>query len=233
MKVITLPPEASRKEQLIERISNATNHQTPVGPSDRLSNMEEQVYLQQRLFNEFGVLYERKRGEYSDGISKGLIKESDIIDRSLFIKIYYILQNKISSSKTKKLFVTHKWNKDSIDDNDKMLATIFGCMCYRKLQTLSKTAISDLDMLGKVKVMVRPYNNGNIADFDSTIEQHSPEIAEKWSSFLDKNSEKVYQKTTVVEPGGGTKTVYKRARTKMRKWINSEDFITCAKTFFV
>lgn len=232
LKVITLPPEASRKEQLIERISNATNHQTPVGPSDRLSNMEEQVYLQQRLFNEFGVLYERKRGEYSDGISKGLIKESDIIDRSLFIKIYYILQNKISSSKTKKLFVTHKWNKDSIDDNDKMLATIFGCMCYRKLQTLSKTAISDLDMLGKVKVMVRLYNNGNIADFDSTIEQHSHEIAEKWSSFLDKNSEKVYQKTTVVEPGGGTKTVYKRARTKMRKWINSEDFITCAKTFF-
>ena len=232
LKVITLPPEASRKEQLIERISNATNHQTPVGPSDRLSNMEEQVYLQQRLFNEFGVLYERKRGEYSDGISKGLIKESDIIDRSLFIKIYYILQNKISSSKTKKLFVTHKWNKDSIDDNDKMLATIFGCMCYRKLQTLSKTAISDLDMLGKVKVMVRLYNNGNIADFDSTIEQHSPEIAEKWSSFLDKNSEKVYQKTTVVEPRGGTKTVYKRARAKMRKWINSEDFLTCAKTFF-
>lgn len=233
LKVITLPPEASRKEQLIERISNATNHQTPVGPSDRLSNMEEQVYLQQRLFNEFGVLYERKRGEYSDGISKGLIKDGDIIDRSLFIKIYYILQNKISSSKTKKLFVSHKWNKDSIDDNDKMLATIFGCKSYRKLQSLSKTAVSDLDMLGKVKVMVRLYNNGNIADFDNIINQHAHEIVEKWPSFLEKYSEKVYQKTTVVEPDGGTKTIYKRARTKMRTWINSEDFTTCAKAFFI
>ena len=233
LKVITLPPEASGKEQLIERISNATNHQTPVGPSDRLSNMEEQIYLQQRLFNEFGVLYERKRGEYSDGISRGLIKESDIIDRSLFIKIYYILQNKISSSKTKKLFVTHKWDKDSIDDNDKMLATIFGCKSYRKLQSLSKAATSDLDMLGKVKVMVRLYNNGNIADFDSTIDQHAPEIVEKWPSFLERYSEKVYQTTTIVEPDGGTKTIYKRARSKMRTWINSEDFTTCAKAFFV
>lgn len=232
LKVITLPPDASGKEQLIERISNATNHQTPVGPSDRLSNMEEQVYLQQRLFNEFGVLYERKRGEYSDGISKGLIKEGDIIDRSLFIKIYYILQNKISSSKTKKLFVTHKWNKDSIDDNDKMLATIFGCKSYRKLQSLSRTAISDLDMLGKVKVMVRLYNNGNITDFDNIIDQNAPKIVDKWTSFLDKHSEKVYQKTTVIEPDGGTKTIYKRARTKMRTWINSEDFTTCAKAFF-
>lgn len=232
LKVITLPPDASGKEQLIERISNATNHQTPVGPSDRLSNMEEQVYLQQRLFIEFGVLYERKRGEYSDGISKGLIKEGDIIDRSLFIKIYYILQNKISSSKTKKLFVTHKWNKDSIDDNDKMLATIFGCKSYRKLQSLSRTAISDLDMLGKVKVMVRLYNNGNITDFDNIIDQNAHEIVEKWPSFLEKYSEKVYQRTTVVEPDGGTKTIYKRARTKMRTWINSEDFTTCAKAFF-
>lgn len=233
LKVITVPPEVVGKELLIERISNATNHQTPVGPSDRLSNMEEQVYLQQRLFNEFGVLYERKRGEYSDGITKGYISESEIIDRSLFIKIYYVLQNKISSSKTKKLFVSHRWTRAEIEDNAMMVATIFGCKSYKKIQTLSKSGISDLDMLGKVKAMVLLFNPGTINEFDSTIEQYASQIADGWSSFLETNSDKVYQKTTVLESDGEKRTIYKRARSKMRAWINSKEFEERAKVFFI
>lgn len=233
LKVITLPPDALGKEKLIEKISNATNHQTPVGPSDRLSNLDEQVYLQNRLFNEFGVLYERKRGEYSDGIAKGYIDESDILDRSLFIKIYYILMNKVSSSKAKKLFVNHRWSREAIDDNDMMLATIYGCKSYRKLQSLSKSGTSDLDMLGKVKAMVLLYNPGIIADFDTTIEQHAGEIVDGWTDFLERHSDKVYQITTVLEPDGGKRTVYKRARSKMRAWINSKDFETSVKAFYI
>lgn len=233
LKVITVPSEAAGKENLIENISNATNHQTPVGPSDRLSNMEEQIYLQKRLFNEFGVLYERKRGEYSDGITKGYISENDIIDRSLFIKIYYILLNKISSSKAKKLFVSHRWTHEAIENNDMILATLFGCRSYKRIQTLSKSNISDLDMLGKVKVMVLLYNPGRISDFDEAIELHANEIANNWPLFLENNSDKVYQKTTVLEPDEKKRTVYKRARSKMRAWINSNDFEEKAKAFFV
>lgn len=233
LKVITVPSEAVGKEHLIERISNATNHQTPVGPSDRLSNLEAQVYLQKRLFNVFGVLYERKRGEYSDGITKGYISENDIIDRSLFIKVYYILLNKISSSKAKKLFVSHQWSNEAIEDNDMILATLFGCKSYKRIQGLSKSNISDLDMLGKVKAMVLLYNPGQVSDFDNAIALHAKEIADGWPSFLESNSDMVYQKTTVLEPDGEKRTVYKRARSKMRSWINSKDFEEKAKTFFV
>ena len=233
LKVITVPSEAAGKEVLIEKISNATNHQTPVGPSDRLSNMEEQIYLQKRLFNEFGVLYERKRGEYSDGITKGYISENDIIDRSLFIKIYYILLNKISSSKAKKLFVSHRWTNEAIEDNEMILATLFGCKSYKRIQVLSKSNISDLDMLGKVKAMVLLFNPKEVSEFDSTIELHASEIADGWALFLEANSNKVYQKTTVLEADGEKRTVYRRARPKMRAWINSKDFEEKAKAFFI
>lgn len=233
LKIITVPSHVAGKELLIEKISNATNHQTPVGPSDRLSNMEEQVYLQRRLYNEFGVLYERKRGEYSDGITKGYINESDIINRSLFIKIYYVLLNKISSSKAKKLFVSHRWTKEAIENNDMMLATLFGCMSYKRIQTLSKSNMSDLDMLGKVKAMVVLFTPSQISDFDVAITQNAGVIVDGWTTFLEANSDKVYQRTTVLEPDGEQKIVYKRARSKMRAWINSKDFAEKASAFFI
>lgn len=233
LKVITLPQEASDKGQLIEKISNATNHQTPVGPSDRLSNMEEQVYLQQKLFNDLGVLYERKRGEYSDGITKGYIVESDVIDRSLFIKVYYILKNMVSSSKTKKLFVTHKWTKEAMDDDTMMSATIFGCKCYKEIQSLSKSNISDLDMFAKVKAMVLLYQPAVFTEFDTIIQEKTPYVEGLWNTFLEQNADKVYQKHTIVVKPGKEKVVYKRARSKMRSWINSEEFEKSVKAFFL
>lgn len=233
LKVITLPPNACNKEHLIERISNATNHQTPVGPSDRLSNQEEQVYLQKRLFEVFGVLYERKRGEYADGIFRKYINEDDIIDRSLFIKIYYALNNKISSSKTKKLFVSHIWTRELIEDDEMIFATIFGCKCYRKIQVLSKSSISDLDMLGKVKTMVLLHKPSFISEFDKVIETYAPEVVTKWQSFLEQNSDKVYQKKTFLENNGEKRVVMKRSRHQMRAWINSRDFKDDAESFFV
>lgn len=232
LKVITLPPDATDKEKLIEEISNATNHQTPVGPSDRLSNMDEQVYLQQCLYDRFGVLYERKRGEYSDGIAKGYIREDDIIDRSLFIKIYYTLQDKVSSSKAKKLFVTHKWTREAIDDDKRIMATIFGCKSYKKLFSLSKANNSDLDMLAKVKAMVLLFQPENISDFDDAISRYAPQVIFSWPSFLEQNSDKVYQKTTVIDMNKEVRVVYKRVRAKMRSWINSVEFEKSARSFF-
>ena len=232
LKVITVPSEAADKERLIETISNATNHQTPVGPSDRQSNMEEQIHLQKWLFNEYGALYERKRGEYSDGIIKGFISEDDIIDRSLFIKIYYLLQNKISSRKTNKIFVSHRWTNEDIENNELIIATLFGCQSYKRILSLSKSNISDLDMLGQVKAMVLLFNPGHISDFDSTIEQHAVTIVNGWQMFLEANSDKVYQKLTVLTQDAGMKTVYKRARSRMRSWFNSKNFEEKVHEFF-
>src|ERR1019366_3100844 len=72
LKVITLSREGQTgtksKVDLIEAISIATNQQTVVITADRYSNEEFNVELQNRLFARYGLLFERKRGEFQDGV---------------------------------------------------------------------------------------------------------------------------------------------------------------------
>ncbi|MCK5592233.1 MAG: AIPR family protein, partial [Candidatus Pacebacteria bacterium] len=65
VKFITLS-ESKDMSEVIEKISKATNNQTPVRMADRRSNDEELVQLQDYLFNTHGFLLERKRGQFYD-----------------------------------------------------------------------------------------------------------------------------------------------------------------------
>lgn len=56
------------KLKLIEEISIATNQQNEVSEADRRANDKVQIELQELIFRDFGFYYERKRGEFGDGI---------------------------------------------------------------------------------------------------------------------------------------------------------------------
>ena len=81
------------KLKLIEDISIATNQQSPVTEADRRANDKVQVELQNAIFQEFGLYYERKRGEFGDGIRNGYIDRSRIIEREQFLRICLAAQN--------------------------------------------------------------------------------------------------------------------------------------------
>ena len=72
LKVITFDDikdgDPQKKLELIEAISKATNQQTAVTDADRRSNDKVQIQLQESIFIDFGYYYERKRGEFGDGI---------------------------------------------------------------------------------------------------------------------------------------------------------------------
>jgi len=72
LKIITFSRSSSTDEdhklKLIESISKATNRQSEVSDADRRSNDKIQIDLQTKLFDLFGVYYERKRGEFADGV---------------------------------------------------------------------------------------------------------------------------------------------------------------------
>ncbi len=92
LKVITFSENESdldedNKLHLIEAISKATNNQTAVTEADRRSNEKVQVDLQRRIYEDFGYFYERKRGEFSDGIKNKYINRAKIIDRELFLRV--------------------------------------------------------------------------------------------------------------------------------------------------
>lgn len=78
---------ADARRILIQDISKASNSQTKVEESDRRSNDQIQLDLQEAFFIEHGFFYERKRGEFADGVNDGYITESDVINREKLVKV--------------------------------------------------------------------------------------------------------------------------------------------------
>ncbi len=83
----------SEKLKLIEQISVATNQQSPVSEADRRANDRVQVEMQHLIFKDFGLYYERKRGEFSDGLAHGYIIRSQLIDRDEFLRCRVAMHN--------------------------------------------------------------------------------------------------------------------------------------------
>ena len=91
LRVITLPQiEESLKKSLILSISSATNSQTAVSAIDRSASNDVNRQIAEALFKKTGLLYEPKRGEYSDALRHNHISKEDIIERSLFTRIMHI-----------------------------------------------------------------------------------------------------------------------------------------------
>ncbi len=85
--------------RLIEKISEATNNQTPVTLSDRKSNDEKLVELQKYLFENHGYLLERKKGEFYDAISKDIILKERVITKEQIMRLILVIQRKISEAR--------------------------------------------------------------------------------------------------------------------------------------
>ncbi|EHZ9859100.1 AIPR family protein [Salmonella enterica] len=72
--------------KIIQDISRATNQQSKVDDADRRSNDYYQLELQEKIFNKYGHFYERKQGEFNDGINNNYINKNLIIKRDDFIR---------------------------------------------------------------------------------------------------------------------------------------------------
>jgi hypothetical protein len=78
--------------EFIENLSDATNKQTMVSEADRRSNLKIQVQIQKNIYNEYGLLYGRKSGEFYHGEQSGYIESSEIINRNEFLRTYHALK---------------------------------------------------------------------------------------------------------------------------------------------
>lgn len=127
--------EQAQKLKLIEEISNATNQQSQVSEADRRANDRVQIELQQRIFKDFGLYYERKRGEYADDIRNKYIERHQIIDREDFIRCCIAISNNPVMARqrsTDKLFSKNDFNKH-IPSADKYKEYVFAYMTLMEL----------------------------------------------------------------------------------------------------
>lgn len=108
LKIITIDSSTKKDEisklHLIEAVSKATNSQSVVENADRRSNDKIQVQLQKLFYHKYGIYYERKKGEFADGIRDKYITRTQLLDREFLLRLGlscdgYPTQARRSSSK--------------------------------------------------------------------------------------------------------------------------------------
>jgi hypothetical protein len=142
LKVITLSVSQEEKLglQLIEKISKATNYQTPVEIQDRISNDEKQMELQRIIYNNYSYFYERKRGEYAEGISNKYITRDMVIEKTEFMRIFLACIGQPNKSRQVALSsLFSQTNLDKIEISN-IPIYVYAYKCFELLKSLQKNA---------------------------------------------------------------------------------------------
>lgn len=188
LKIITLLNESSHGEklQLIDDISNATNQQTPVINADRFANESFHKDIQKKIFDLYGLLYERKRGEFSDGKIYGYVDDSSIIERNQFFRIFYAANGNINLGSQKKLFQKNIFPHFDLEDNISFDRFYIGFHVFREmLKNRSSSIRFGKDMYAKIYVYNQLFFTKNLAVDDATIKSNFKILDEKWKAFLE------------------------------------------------
>ena len=98
----------------VYKISDATNTQNTVSKADRTSNKKGQIEFQKYVYNNYGYLYERKRGEYDPILSDKNIEIKEL--KSLIIKKSEIIRSMLAYM-GKVRFAKNNNGDNLLDDN--------------------------------------------------------------------------------------------------------------------
>lgn len=209
LKIITFSKTASKDEEhklrLIEAISKATNRQSQVSDADRRSNDKIQIDLQNELFDNFGIYYERKKGEYSDGVRDKYINRNQIIDREVLLRLAmacdgFAAQARRNSSRV--IFQEDSFTK-FLNNSNRAAEYYYAYLCHQHLGHFEKSMAEDKEdsygttnygqafRYGKYAVttvvVAKCYKDSNSMN---DIEQHVTSVVDQWLEFERYASEK-------------------------------------------
>ncbi|MCK5745689.1 AIPR family protein [Oricola sp.] len=118
VRIITLPQiDEDSKKNLILSISSATNSQTTVSSIDRTASNDRNREIAEIVFKRTGLLYEPKRGEYSDALRTKYIDKEHVIERSLFTRIMHIASGRYTTAVQRKMMKNTGGVIPGIDDD--------------------------------------------------------------------------------------------------------------------
>lgn len=143
VKVITLfdgHRDEDARLHLIEELSRATNEQSQVHEADRRSNDRVQIYYQQKIYEDFGYFYDRKHGEFYDGIARRYISEDNMVDRSVFLRVAACMHDEASKARRTGddvLFRTESFHELMAEDLS-YRRYMYGYFCHQYLTELEK-----------------------------------------------------------------------------------------------
>jgi hypothetical protein len=205
LKVITFDDakeaDPKKKLELIESISKATNQQTHVTDADRRSNDKIQIEIQENLFKEFGIYYERKRGEFGDGLRNKYVDRSMIIGRDHFLRICLACDGKAAQARRNSEKQNFKRSnfENILNDPERYKEYFFALSCYNALNKIQAAIDKDSnDPFGEINygyalrygkfavttVAVRSYDpNVDSKDLSKRAEESVKNVIDQWLDF--------------------------------------------------
>ncbi|ENG5982308.1 AIPR family protein [Vibrio alginolyticus] len=126
--------------KIVENVSQATNRQNPIDDADRKANQESQVSFQKYAFKHSGLYYERKRGEFGDGIAKGYLDRSMLIKRDDLVRCCFasIIEPGLARSGSKKLLFGSDGVDNFLSDSEKYESYIYAVKALFNLKDMEK-----------------------------------------------------------------------------------------------
>jgi len=209
LKVIVLTSDTLLNIEFIEQISNATNQQTKIEEGDRRSNDKIQIAIESAIFDKFGYFYERKKGQFYNGVDKKYINKNCLINRYNLLKAYLAWAGNAADARRsgsdtlfkekkfkdimkkyndiEKMFFAYKILTfiESMDDN---LRLLFGIsLKYGKMSIIS--AIGSLHAKDEIEV----------ADVETKSKEFVEEVSKMWKDFISYASKNPENKTYINE----------------------------------
>ena len=209
LKIITFSEDESMpeksKRKLIEEISKATNQQSPVIEADRRSNDEIQIELQEKIFNTFGYFYERKKGEYGDGLINKYIDRSKIIDRVQFIRICLAIKGEVSNARRsgEKILFRHNRFKQILENSSQYKKYFFAFISMKHLNSIQQ------------EFKDNPNNRDGIANYGYSLRYGKYSVISVISNYYNdsfKNEEYEEKAQFIINQ-------------VLNKWLEFEDYI--------
>jgi len=152
LKIITPISETeSVNPKFIELISTATNQQNEVSEADRRSNHDIQISIQKKIYLDYGYFYERKTGEFYDGIKDGIIDKNQVINRLTFIKAYWAFLGEPAAARRTSEKVLFKEDKffSLLSYTEKYYEMFFAYLLFNNMEKIEKDFKSKFESLDK------------------------------------------------------------------------------------
>lgn len=145
LKIITFNPAETdipeSRLNLIEAISKATNSQTQVTDADRRSNDRIQIEIQESIYSRYGYYYERKLGEFVDGLRYAYINKDLIIDREIFLRCAMACDFRVSEARRNsviQIFREDNFNR-TLPNTNRIEEYMYAYKCFTVLTDHERT----------------------------------------------------------------------------------------------
>jgi len=141
LKVIVIDKDKPEtNDSFIEEISDATNQQSKVDEADRRSNDPIQIKLERLIYGKYGYFYQRKKGEFYNGLKEKYLKKELVIDRTSFIRSYLALNGNASLARrsSEKLFEIKSFKKLLGKYEKDFQEMFFAYLLFKYLNKLSR-----------------------------------------------------------------------------------------------